>query len=114
MSLFEIKMKDIKSFILTLFVTPEPAPSTYIKPLTNDCLTAFRKAALDQINYFRSLHFAANVTGSADLDTSAQAKVSLITSTGNLDKSTAGVGELIYGKVENGDLSVDTCICNIF
>ena len=93
--------------------TPEPAPSTYTKDPTNDCLVAFRKAALDQINYFRSLHFAPSVAGSANLDTSAQAKVSLISSTGSFDKTTAGVGELIYGKVETGDLSVDTCICNI-
>jgi hypothetical protein len=93
--------------------TPEPAPSTYTKDPTSDCLVAFRKAALDQINYLRSLHFAPNVTASADLDSSAQAKVLLISSTGSFEKSTAGVGELTYGKVENGDLSVDTCICNI-
>ena len=94
--------------------TPEPAPSTYTSEPTNDCLVAFRKAALDQINYLRSTHSTPNVDASADLDISAQAKASLISSTADFEKSTAGVGELTYGKVETGDLSVNTCIGNIF
>ena len=94
--------------------TPEPAPSTYTSEPTNDCLVAFRKAALDQINYLRSTHSSPNVDASADLDISAQAKASLISSTADFEKSTAGVGELTYGKVETGDLSVNTCIGNIF
>ena len=87
-----------------------PLTTSSLNGLPNGCLDAFRQAALNAHNLYRSKHSADPLTEDTNLDSSAQSYATKLGITNDFKHSgLANVGENLYASYTSVSLSVSMC-----